>query len=953
MWMAASSVDPTSMKPVLLDVESRVPLTPKTMFDSGVKLFAAYPRTLLVAHLALVIASAVFSLPLVTLNDPDAGLRLREDPVADMADGFLASLREAKPFSFPRQLPFFPIPPPTTTTASPTHEPTVSTRPTRSPSTHVPTVTRPPRPSSRMIINRQPLILVWYTDPLQNVVTETYLKEIRDFETGLFQLPTFQSEICLRSWTPPYACASYLSVANQEVNTNSTFLEKIARIHSVFPTLFSAETTPTNNFSSTAIRSYLYFGLPLPGFHTTNLEEGDQENVLYEKLKKELVPYITNRPTSSTLRLAYDQTTLTKYQTAEILVHDLTLAFASVFCIFLCVWIHTKSLFLSVGAIIQIASSFPMALYVYRVCMGVKLFGGFHVLAVFVILAIGINGCFVYIDVFKQHACCIYKAFPSAAYSLATTTLTTSVSFLALSTCGIPAVKYTGIFCSLLIGLNYVLIMTLYTCVLVNWDRYIRRIHMFKFPFKKPQLGKSLQLAEYVIKARLAILLTYVVMVSTLAYYAAQLQVSKTIDTIFPVGHPFQVYDELTYSGFFYGDDIPKINVNFVFGLKAPYRHGYDIANNFDFGTPIYDESFDLGDARVQEAITKQCDNVRSQLSVDGELHSHNAWSFCPVNEFREYVKSQNLPFPIPDRTNSLFLLGLYIAQQANGSSPSWQLSEWTKLQRQIDNLPRMVFNSFRTTRTVLGQSFDARTRFWRAWSRFSLTANSSVPRLGVNPANAPVDGFSDVLTRTQAILLDSAKTTATFSLLVVFIILFFATRFDVAVAAAGTACVISTTCSTLGLMYLFGWSLGILESIATTVIAAIAEDPIVIVCVEFTKQPKGSGTRRDRTIAALNNVGASVAFGGFTMFAASCVLLFTTLAVLTKFGQFMIIVIILSLLHALCVLPAMLSIPLPVVNTKVNVCKGCTCERLWVLLYGTCLIVLFVLMIYFGTQVR
>ncbi len=55
---------------------------------------------LTVLQLAVHIACAYFALPYVSLSNPDAGLRLREDPIADRADGLLAALEVMRPQGF-------------------------------------------------------------------------------------------------------------------------------------------------------------------------------------------------------------------------------------------------------------------------------------------------------------------------------------------------------------------------------------------------------------------------------------------------------------------------------------------------------------------------------------------------------------------------------------------------------------------------------------------------------------------------------------------------------------------------------------------------------------------------------------------------------------------------------------------------------------------------------------
>jgi hypothetical protein len=65
-----------------------------------VRMYVKYSVSLTLLHLILAACCAGFALPYFDLSEPDAGLRLREHPIADRGDGFYAAWRELSPEGF-------------------------------------------------------------------------------------------------------------------------------------------------------------------------------------------------------------------------------------------------------------------------------------------------------------------------------------------------------------------------------------------------------------------------------------------------------------------------------------------------------------------------------------------------------------------------------------------------------------------------------------------------------------------------------------------------------------------------------------------------------------------------------------------------------------------------------------------------------------------------------------
>ena len=70
--------------------------------------------------------------------------------------------------------------------------------------------------------------------------------------------------------------------------------------------------------------------------------------------------------------------------------------------VFLFLFWHLKSLFLSTFALINILLSFPLAYFIFRFIGQVTYFDTMCILVVFLILGIGADGIFVFVDAWKQ-----------------------------------------------------------------------------------------------------------------------------------------------------------------------------------------------------------------------------------------------------------------------------------------------------------------------------------------------------------------------------------------------------------------------------------------------------------------------------------------------------------------------------------------------------------------------
>jgi len=105
----------------------------------------------------------------------------------------------------------------------------------------------------------------------------------------------------------------------------------------------------------------------------------------------------------SDIEVLYGGTEIFDHEVEEAIHHDQLLAIVSLALVAPLVFILSGfSLFSTLTAICTLASCFPLAFFCYRVVFGIKAVGLLNVVSVFVIIGIGVDDVFVFLNTFKQ-----------------------------------------------------------------------------------------------------------------------------------------------------------------------------------------------------------------------------------------------------------------------------------------------------------------------------------------------------------------------------------------------------------------------------------------------------------------------------------------------------------------------------------------------------------------------
>ena len=254
------------------------------------------------------------------------------------------------------------------------------------------------------------------------------------------------------------------------------------------PNLLWTLSSDFNGTYALAVRSTLRLGTPLPGYELAGgkQQRAEQEEALRVRLEQfgaQLRAAMAQA--GGPLDAAWDADGgFISWLAFRTLENDLKLAIGSLVLALVCICLHTQSLFLGVCGAMQIALSFPLALWVYREALGIQLFGVLHVIGVFVVLGIGCDDLFVFHDAWLQARWLapsaemttvdgrLWWAFRRASRAILFTSLTDVGAFLSSTLCVIPNLMSFAIFTSILVVANLCLVTTLWPCALLLHERW-------------------------------------------------------------------------------------------------------------------------------------------------------------------------------------------------------------------------------------------------------------------------------------------------------------------------------------------------------------------------------------------------------------------------------------------------------------------------------------------------
>ncbi|GFO42533.1 patched domain-containing protein 2 [Plakobranchus ocellatus] len=204
------------------------------------------------------------------------------------------------------------------------------------------------------------------------------------------------------------------------------------------------------------LRSEVLFGAPLAGYSCVGDGRKDQD----KKFKEFVVTYIglLSKVSTDKVQVLYGGNEIFDYEVSTTFWGDVHLAIVSLIAIFVLMLLLSLSLYLTVLGVVVIALSFPVSLFFYRVVFGINALGILNGAAAFVIIGIGVDDVFVFVNIYRQAshmkdpAARIMYTLRTAGVATFFTSFTTAAAFAANLASAIPAVYEFGLFMSLIVS---------------------------------------------------------------------------------------------------------------------------------------------------------------------------------------------------------------------------------------------------------------------------------------------------------------------------------------------------------------------------------------------------------------------------------------------------------------------------------------------------------------------
>lgn len=158
------------------------------------------------------------------------------------------------------------------------------------------------------------------------------------------------------------------------------------------------------------------------------------------------------------------------------LYSDMVLASAAVLIVLVLIWLHTGSVLLTLGGMLQVLLAFPSAVFLTTTVFQIKFFPFLNFIGLFVLIGVGADDCFVFFDKWVSAAAKLPKnatatevaaqSYWEAVWAMFLTSVTTTAAFLASSITPIAPIRVFSIFMASLIVFDYIYNITIFAaCV--------------------------------------------------------------------------------------------------------------------------------------------------------------------------------------------------------------------------------------------------------------------------------------------------------------------------------------------------------------------------------------------------------------------------------------------------------------------------------------------------------
>ncbi|KAI0215660.1 hypothetical protein LSAT2_032285 [Lamellibrachia satsuma] len=525
-----------------------------------------------------------------------------------------------------------------------------------------------------------------------NVLTKAALTEMRRVEDKFYTNAIYQKSFCMMS-TNQSNCVKPMSILRFFDGTYATldpvfYDPDFANISGVISTadqhpetrrslrhclgtgaVINADVAVVN-----ITRTNLFLGLPLSGYTNDSDRATEQKTKVKVFIVKTLMSigneyYATG---VGDMTFFYGNSVTVQASIRQAVFRDLRLVGGGYVFVFGYMWWQTNSFCLTSLVLLTTTTGFCGANLIYRIVLGYRYFGIFHVLSIFIMLCISADGVFVFHDTwrlaaFEQHVSLAHRlstCYRHVAPTILFTSLTTTVAFSVSAASPLLSVSTFGLFSAFLVVINYLSAVTFLPCAIVylhiHWPHCAcsqqqqqdtarrgqastQNINMMVNFFRGPYF--RLITHHW---ARWVIVAMFTIIIATATYSATLLQINDGSLKMIPDQTNTGRFLSASLSAFEGRNVRDTISVYMVWGMKNQDLIDCDQSDVDCTGKTVWNTNFDLNSEDVQIALLHFCnrlkrltDNEVNELYIRRDISTHTPEVSCFVDAMNTFFRNE------------------------------------------------------------------------------------------------------------------------------------------------------------------------------------------------------------------------------------------------------------------------------------------------------------------------
>ncbi|XP_023940118.2 protein dispatched [Bicyclus anynana] len=619
------------------------------------------------------------------------------------------------------------------------------------------------------------------------------------------------------------------------------------------------------------------------------------------------------------------------------------------FFVFICVWVYTKSLLLTLLLFTAITYSLGVAYFFYIYVFNLDFFPFMNLLVIVVVIGIGADDAFLYVKVWNMISKQLIRdnvvtenltdiknvssagetilvqileeTLKHSVSAIFVTTLTTAVAFYASYVSYIPAINCFSVFAGTAVLVNFLL--------MVSWlpvSVYILDVKLSVSRWKTlgaiskvvNEIGEDISviLNRFIVTCIMRLHTGFVVILGAIGIYSIvvvfyspglRLPDSKQFQ-LFQTSHPFEQYD-MNYKDKFlferFGNDIGtggKMPLRWIWGIKAIDNGNH--MDPFSKGKLIFDDSFSVSNPKSQLWLLEFCSKIKIQPFYQQTLGP--LLPNCFIESFKMYMSRRCID--TIDRINR---------------TPCCESSHFPYTKEVFDFcIIKAMESLYETPREIFipgvaGPKFS-RSAYPPAVSAIVIEFESVIPYS--MSYKVMDDFFVQVENWTKNELKDAPPglkcgwflsdlqfydlqaTLASGTLLALFLsaglgfIVLVPSTYNFTVSICSLLAIVFSSTVTIAVLVLNDWKLNILESVAISTSAGLAVDFSLHYALSFTN---ACGTKTNRVKCALSTSSGPTAAAALTTGFAGIFLLHSNLLPYSQIGTFLALIMSVSWIYA------------------------------------------------------